>query len=258
MQMKNNGELNSVKNALKILKAFKINDHQKGVLDLADELGISKSSVHRLLKTLESEGFVTKAKNNAKYELGMSLIELNSIYLKHLDIYDVTLESMMKLITLTGETSHLAILKNDAIVYLNKLSNQQTVEVESHIGHSNYLHCTASGRVLLAYSSTTTIKRIIEQPLERFTPLTIVDAILLQKELQNTKEKGYAVVRGEYRANMTSIAVPIKNLQSKVIAALNIVAPTNRLTDEKINYYIRLLREESAKITKKIGYLSFQ
>lgn len=256
--MKNTGELNSVKNALRILRAFKITDHQKGVLELADELGISKSSVHRLLKTLESEGFVTKAKNNAKYELGMSLIELNSIYLKHLDIYDVTLESMMKLVTLTGETSHLAILKNDAIVYLNKISNQQTVEIASHIGHSNYLHCTASGRVLLADSTNATIKRILEKPLERFTPRTIVDANLLQKELQNTKEKGYAVIQGEYRANMTSIAVPIKNLQSKVIAAMNIVAPTNRLTDEKINYYIRLLREESAKITKKIGYLTFQ
>lgn len=256
--MKNSGELNSVKNALKILKAFKINAHQKGVLDLADELGISKSSVHRLLKTLESEGFVTKAKNNAKYELGMSLIELNTIYLKHLDIYDVTLESMMKLVTLTGETSHLAILENDAIVYLNKLSNQQSVEVESHIGHSNYIHCTASGRVLLAYSSTATINRIMEQPLMRFTRNTIVDAHLLLKELQNTKKIGYAVVQGEYRANMTSIALPIKNLQGKVIAALNIVAPTNRLTEEKINYYVRLLREESSKITKKIGYLSFQ
>ena len=256
--MKNTGELNSVKNALKILKAFKINDHQKGVLDLADQLEISKSSVHRLLKTLESEGFVTKAKNNAKYELGMSLIELNSIYLKHLDIYDVTLESMMKLITLTGETSHLAILKNDVIVYINKLSNQQTVEVESHIGHSNYIHCTASGRVLLAFSNPATINRIIEQPLMRFTPRTIVDANLLLKELQNTKEKGFAIVQGEYRDTMTSIAVPIKNIQGKVIAALNIVAPTKRLTDEKINYYVRLLREESAKITKKIGYLSFQ
>ena len=92
-----NNELSSVKNALRVLRSFTMDNNQRGVLELSKELEISKSSVHRILQTLASEGFVKKAKQSSKYELGISVVELNSIYLKHLDIYEESLNSLIEI-----------------------------------------------------------------------------------------------------------------------------------------------------------------
>lgn len=250
-----NNELTSVKNALRVLRSFTMENNQRGVLDLSKELGISKSSVHRILQTLASEGFVKKARNSSKYELGISVVELNSIYLHHLDIYEESLNSLINLTKKTGETSHLAILKDDKIVYLNKVEFSPSFKIKSHIGHHNYIHCTGTGKVLLAFSEPEVLNRILQKPLERLTDNTITNPNILLKELEKIKDRGYGIARGEYRENITSVAVPIKNHQGNVIAAINIVGPSNKFTEDRIKYFLNLLLEEAADISKRIGYL---
>ncbi len=250
-----NNELSSVKNALRVLRSFTMDINQRGVLELSKELGISKSSVHRILQTLASEGFVKKAKQSTKYELGISVVELNSIYLKHLDIYEESLNSLIAITKKTGDTSHLAILENDSIVYLNKVEFSPSLKINTHIGHHNYIHCTATGKVLLAFSEPDVLHRMFQKPLERLTKYTITDPNVLLKELEEIKALGYRIVRGEYKEKNTSIAVPIKNYKGNVIAAINIVGPSIKYSEDRIKYTINLLLEESAVISKRLGYL---
>lgn len=250
-----NNELSSVKNALRVLRSFTMDHNQRGVLELSKELGISKSSVHRILHTLASEGFVQKTNHSAKYELGISVVELNSIYLRNLDIYEESLNSLNVLTKKTGEPSHLAILENDRIVYLNKVEFSPSLKVNTHIGHHNYIHCTGTGKVLLAHSEPDVLNRILQKPLKRVTDKTITDPNVLLKELEKIKALGYAIARGEYRKNNTSIAVPIKNYKGNVIAAINVVGPSIKFSEERIKYTLNLLLEETAIISKRLGYL---
>lgn len=252
-----NSELSSVKNALRILRSFTMENNQKGVLEISRELGISKSSVHRILQTLATEGFVKKARGSSKYELGLSVVELNSIYLHHLDIYEESHNSLIELTKKTGETSHLAVLENENIVYLNKVEFSPSHGIKSHIGHHNYIHCTGTGKVLLAYSEPDVLNRILQKPLERVTDKTITDPQVLLKELEKVKSLGYGIARGESRDQITSIAVPIKNYKGNVIAAINLVGQSGRFNDEKIKYYLNLLLDEAATISRRIGYLNF-
>lgn len=76
-------------------------------------------------------------------------------------------------------------------------------------------------------------------------------------ELENISKQGYGIARGEYRENVTSVAVPIRNYIGNVIAAINIVGPSYKFTQERIKYFLKLLLEEAAVISKRIGYLQF-
>lgn len=252
-----NTELTSVKNALRILRSFTMENNQKGVLEIARELGISKSSVHRILQTLSTEGFVKQARNSSKYELGLSVVELNSIYLQHLDIYEESLNSLIELTKKTGETSHLAVLENENIVYLNKVEFSPSLGIRSHIGYHNSIHCTGTGKVLLAYSEPDVLNRILQKPLERITDKTITDPNVLLKELETVKLLGYGMAKGESRDQITSIAVPVRNYKGNVIAAINLVGPSTKFADEKIKYYLNLLLSEAAIISRRIGYLNY-
>lgn len=248
-------ELSSVKNALKILRSFTMEQPKKGVLDISRELNISKSSVHRILQTLASEGFVKKSNDCSKYELGISVIELNSIYLRHLDLYEESYENLMSLSQKTGETCHLAILKDYHIVYLNKVELAPSSNVQSHVGHHNHIHCTGTGKVLLAFSEPEVIQYVLEKGLEKVTEKTITDPAVLLEELAQIRQQGYGIVQGEYKEQMTSIAVPIRNYRGQVIAAINLVGLTSRFTEDRTKYIVQLLREESEAISKKMGHV---
>ncbi len=110
--MEKDNVLSSVSNAIKILRSFKMEHPQKGVRELAAELGIGKSSVQRILVTLASKGLVRKNSETNKYELGLSVLELSSIVLAHLDLHAEALPVITKLANTLKETSHLAILDN--------------------------------------------------------------------------------------------------------------------------------------------------
>ncbi|WP_066069712.1 IclR family transcriptional regulator [Neobacillus soli] len=147
--------LSSVKNAIRILRSFKMDQPQKGVRELAAELGLGKSSVQRILATLATEGLVQKNIETNKYELGLSVVELSSIVLGNIDLHTETLPVLTNLANKYGETAHLAILENSQVVYLCKAESKNSYKLPSHLGFHNYAHCTSSGKLLLATVAAT-------------------------------------------------------------------------------------------------------
>ena len=246
-------EITSVKNALRILQCFQLDAPIKGVTDIAEETGISKSTVHRLLQTLQQEGFVKQRKNYAKYELGMTILKLHTIYSQNSTLYNATLDTLLTLSEQTNGVAHIAVFEHEAIVYLNKVAKQQVIELKSHIGHTNFVHCTATGRVLLAHQCDDVVQRVLRQPLKRFTPRTLIEPSRLYEELAHVRKQGYAVVEGEYNVTMTSMAVPIVNPTGHVIAAVNIVIPSKQLDDLKKQRYITLLQHEAMRVKKRLA-----
>ena len=246
--------LSSVKNALKILRAFKMNEPQKGVRELAAELGMGKSSVQRILATLASEGFVTKDEETNKYELGVSVLELNSIVLGHLELHNEAIPTIKNLVEKCRETSHLAVFKDSEIIYLCKIESRDSTELESHSGLHNYPHCTSSGKLLLAHDDPSHVETLLKNELIKFTSKTIIDPTLFQNELASIRKNGYSVSVGEYRDDITSVSAPIRDYMGKVIAAINLVGPSNRISKQRISYFATELIQAGESISEKLGY----
>lgn len=246
--------LSSVKNALRILQAFKMDKPQKGVRELAAELGIGKSSVQRILATLASEGFVTKDIETNKYQLGVSVMELNSIVLSHHDLHQEALPIIKNLVERCNETSHLVVFSNQEIVYLSKEEGKNSTPIETHPGRHNYPHCTSSGKILLAHGDPSIVESMIQAGLTKVSANTITDPITLQNELAAIRKNGYAKSFGEYTISVNSVAAPVRDYTGKVVAAINLVGPSSRMSKQRMQHFATELIQAGRIISEKLGY----
>lgn len=254
MEKEQGAYLSSVKNTLKLLRSFKMEKPQRGVRELAEELGMGKSSVQRILTTLASEGFVNKNEETNKYELGISVLELSSIVLGQIDLHNEALPIIKQLADKCNETAHLAVLDNDQIVYLSKVESRSSIKLPSHSGLHNHVHCTSSGKLLLAFGEPEKVEVIIEKGLPKFTPNTITDPSAFRNELINIKKRRYSVSNGEFTVGVTSVSAPIRDHTGKVIAAINLVGPSSRINKPRIDYFAEELLHAGELISEKLGY----
>lgn len=246
--------LSSVKNAIKIMRAFQMDQPQKGVRELAAELGMGKSSVQRILATLASEGLVRKNEETGKYELGLSVLELSSIVLAHIDLHNEALPIIKSLAAKCKETSHLAVLDHFQVVYLSKAESEDSVKIASHTGFHNHLHCTSSGKLLLAFGEPYLAETVLQHELIRFTPYTITEPNAFRAELTGIRNRGYSFSIGEFRAGVTSVSAPVRDHTGKVIAAINLVGPGSRISNQRIQYFANELIRAGELISERLGY----
>ncbi|MEH7113764.1 IclR family transcriptional regulator [Neobacillus niacini] len=246
--------LSSVKNAIKIMRSFKMDEPQKGVRELAAELGLGKSSVQRILATLASEGLVKKNAETHKYELGLSVVELSSIVLGNIDLHTEALPILTNLANKCGETSHLAILEENHIVYLCKVECKNSYKLQTHLGLQNYTHCTSSGKLLLAHSGSYIVDLVTRNGLDSLTPHTITDPDVFRQELEMIRNQGYSVSVEEYNLGVTSVSAPVRDHTGKVIAAINLVGPSPRFSKQRINHFANELIRSGELISERLGY----
>lgn len=252
---KNNQHLNTVKNALKILKSFSERRTVTTVKELSERLDISTSAVSRLMSTLASEGFVTKIPGTHQFRLGTSVLLLSGILTASLEVHEEAIPIMQKLVKLTGETSHLTILENFHTVYLHKIDNQNPVRTLSHLGKSNPLHCTSSGKILTAFMDEPFIKTIVSRGLEKYSPNTITDPDIFIDHLKQVRAQEYAYDIEEFIPGLVSIAAPIRDYTNQVIAAVNIVGPIQRVNQSTMPKLINQVIKAAKEISNQMGYI---
>lgn len=248
--------LTSVKNALKILKCFTIDEPEKTVGELSVELGLAKSSVSRSLSTLASEGFVIKDENSRKYRLGISILALSGIITSNFKLTKEAAPVVNKLVNDLGETAHLAILDGTDTIYIHKEECSHAVRILTYLGKRNPAYCTSSGKVLLAYSDETVIQKVIDEGFKSFTSSTITNEQQLRSSLKNIRDKGFSVSRDEILEGVTSVAAPIYDYTGKVVAAITVVGPHQRISNDNIPIYTRKVIDASKKASARLGYVS--
>ena len=248
------GQLSSVKNALTILKSFSMAEPKKKVGKLALELGLSKSTVSRILSTLASEGFVEKNPKDNSYQLGLSVLTLGGIVTSHLDVHKEAAPVLNQVVNRTGETAHLAILDGLDTIYIQKKECNHPVRILTHVGRRNPAYCTSSGKVLLAYSDEQAVEEIIEKGLIKYSKNTITDPDQLRKELKMIRKQGYATSKEELTEGTTSIAAPIRDWKGKVISAITVVGPIQRIQDHKVPTFARVVKEAGKEASERLGY----
>ena len=223
--------------------------------EISKKLGLYPSTIHRILDTLKHWGYVEQDPHTQKYRLGLKLLELGMAKLHQMDLVKEATPYLKELVNQCNETVHLGVLEEGEVLYLAKEESSQTIRMISYVGKRAPLHCTALGKVLLAYLSEEERKKILEgKVLPYLTENTITDKKELEKELGKVREQGFALDREENEKDVRCVAAPIRNYQGEVIAALSISSPIFRIDRNAQNNLKEALLETSEKISKRLGY----
>ncbi|WP_237234527.1 IclR family transcriptional regulator [Rothia nasisuis] len=243
-------KLSAIDKAVLVLTSFEAERHTGlGVTELAHRSGLPKSTTFRVLTSLSNNGVVERV--GERYRLGKVIQELAHHEETHVQelIRDVLTPYLADLFSRTKQTVHLAVLDDTQVVYLNKLYGHMPARSPSRIGGRVPAYCTAVGKVLLAHNPEA-VTKILESPLQPWTPSTITDPVLFRKELEQVRQQNIAYDRGEILRTLNCVAAPIYDTNRRPVAALSISGPIGRFTPE---HYATLLRQVCFEATRALG-----
>lgn len=238
---------------LTVLEALAGSSRPRGVTELAGQLGLVKSNVHRVLKTLEHAGYVNRGRDTATYTPSLKLWQLGSQVHSR---YDLVASAHPYLVALAGasrETVHLSVLDDRDVVYVAKIDSPEPVRAYTHLGGRAPAHCVATGKVLLAFLPEPEIL-VQAAVLPAYTPRTITDPAALLQALSLIRAKGFGVNFGEWRVAVRGAAAPVRNAQGSVVAAVGISGPSERLTQKRIGALVPHVIEAAGHISRVLGY----
>ena len=253
---KENYTIQSVSHAMDILESFTKTEDELGVTDLSKRLGLHKNNVFRLLATLEHRGYIEQNRVTESYRLGPKTLQLGAIFIDQRECRRQARPILESLMATSGETTVVAVLRGNKVIYMDSVETDRTVRAVSRIGAMLPAYCTSVGKVQLAHLSSAELDRLYaENAFPAVTTRTITKRDALLAELKLVARMGYAMENEEAELEVRSIAAPIRDFSNKVIAAVGIVAPASRLTDERIekNGIIAMLIDASAAISAKMG-----
>lgn len=229
-----------------------ISSQKKGisVTEIANQLELHKSTAYRILQTLEYKNYVKKDEHK-RYKVGKRVIEIGNQALNNIDLRQEMRPFLQKLGEITKETVHLGILDDFKVFYIDKVETSHTIRMYSSIGKGGPLYCTGIGKALLAFSDQKYIDRFLKEvEFVNYTDNTITNKKDLISELEKIKKRGYATDNMEHEDNIRCVASPIFDYSGKLIAAVSISAPAQRMTMERITELSKLLVDYSQKMSK--------
>lgn len=246
-------EVRSVSRALALLRCFTYNTPELTLAELSEQSGLSKSTALRLLHTLEAQGFVTSDNSGGRYQLGPALIELGAIALHNLDLHRVARPLLETLCDRTQETVNLSVLSGDQVLYIATLDSPQPVRIAARPGRRLPVHCTATGRVFLAFGSEVDTERILKSDLKAYTPYTKTDPEELRRAIQETRERGFAIAEQEFELGITAVGAPIWGVNGRLVGAIGVAGPSYRIPFEKALQIGEAAREVACTISRQLG-----
>jgi DNA-binding IclR family transcriptional regulator len=237
-----------------LLLVERIADGEDSLTELAEAIGVHKSTVLRLLQTLESHGYVAHDSEH-RYRLGGTLGRLAQIAERELDVRRVVGPHLRELGRRTGHTVHLAAFTDDGVIsYIDKVDARQGLRMYSRIGLTVPPHATGVGKVLLGGLPAAERRAVIEGlELARFTDATITDAASLELAAVRAAEQGWAADRGEHEAFMNCVAMPIRGAAG-VVAAMSVSVPNVILDVEGVLGLIPELADAAAAASRELGH----
>lgn len=239
-----------------LIEALANSDRPRGVTELARELKLNKSNIHRTLATLVASGYVRRDEDRGHYELTIRLWGLGSKVISRLNVKSVALPFMQRLAAKTRETVHLSVLDGLSVVYIDKIDSPEPVRAYSTVGGRSPAYCVATGKALLAFQPSPFLSSIPAAELQPHTDRTITRKHVLLKELERIRHTGYSVNRGEWRLSVRGVAAPLFDFRGCVVAAIGLSGPGERFNENKLREYGPLIRDTGQEISREMGCMS--
>ncbi|WP_202081689.1 IclR family transcriptional regulator [Caldalkalibacillus salinus] len=249
--------IQSVDRALKILELLKDHPQGLGVTELANRFGVAKSTIHRLLMTLEHHQYIQQDETQGTYQLGLKFLEMNEIVVGNLDIVRIARPVLERLSEEAGEISHLVMLDQDEILYIDKVETSSTIRIYSQTGKRAPLYCTGVGKAIIAHIDHPQQRKLVDKmDYQPYTKHTICDRESLLIELDKIKSQGYAEDNEEHELGIRCIAAPIFDHEGRANYAVSVTGPLTRMSDNRIEALIPKVKEAALQVSRKLGYHS--
>jgi len=245
-------QIQSVAKAIDILCCFRRESPTLSVTEISHRLNLHKSTVSRLLLTLEQGGLVSCEERTGHYRLGFGLLEMAGLVMEGSDLRTLAQPHLRALAEASGETANLAVLDGEHVVNIDQILSPQTIKHVGWIGRRNPLHCTSGGRVFLAFGPEARAQRVLTQALPAYTPATITDPGRLVEELAQVRQDGYALAREEFETGLAAIAAPIRNARGEVIATCSVSGPSFRFSADAIPVRVTQVLQAAARISQEV------
>lgn len=204
-----------------------------GVTDIAERVGLPKSTVSRLLSTLEELGAVEQIETGGDYRIGAAMVELASAAQPARTLVAAARPQLLELARLTGESTGLSVADGTDMLYLDQVNPDTELQVRDWTGARIPMHAVPSGQVVLAFARTAVVEAYADGPLERFTDHTIVSATALRRRLTDVRTQGYAWAVEEFAEGLSSVAAPVRDGAGNVVAAVHVYGPSYRLPADR-------------------------
>ena len=245
--------IRSVDRAVAILDLLAQDGWRAGA-EVARELGVHRSTALRLLGTLERHALVERDPRTAKYRLGRRLPQLARVVSGELDLRHVARPVCEALAASSGETVTLDVLDGDEIVPIEQSTGSTAFVSVNWLGRRTPVHCTASGKVILAFAADPVRQRVLARPLVPMTPRSISDVAELEKQLAAAREGGFARTFEELEVGLDAIAAPVFSTDGEVVAAIDVSGPAHRLQAGGGPDLVGLTREAASDLSRRLGY----
>lgn len=240
---------------LRILEELAQSAEGKTALELADLLGIHKTSVYRYLNTLLEMGYI-RTDGNGVYQLGNKILELGSHMLRRMPLREIAHPFLVKLSADTQKTVHLCVLDGSEVVYLDKVESQRSLPIISRIGSRAPAYCTGVGKALLSSLPSDQIVEILRNTsLAKRTETTITDPVRLLEDLKQTRARGYAIDNCEHEEGIKCFAAVIKGYGGEIAGAISITGLKREFDDQRqAEKLAEAVKSTAEAISQALGY----
>ena len=225
-----------------------------GITEIADELGLSKAAVHRILASLRSRGLIDLDEQTRRYSLGVAAMRLGMAYLDRIDVRRIAHPFLVELSERTNETATLSIRIGFHRIYVEQITPDREVIMSVTLGTPYPLHAGASSRAFMAYLSEEELNNYLASvPLESLTPGTITDPETLRADLAEVRAQGYAHSIAERMSGAASVAAPVLGHDKLPVAVISVCGPAERFMAE-FDHCRDTLLDVSRRLSEKCGW----
>lgn len=253
----NNRLVKSAARALDIVELLAAHSRGLTLSQIAEHLDIPLSSLHGLATTLVQKDYVVRDEPSLTYRLGPKISQLAASYRADNDIISLADPIMVSIRDRVGETTSLAILQDDVIVFTHKQPASGAVQVVNPVGTRLPAHATGSGKVLLAYLPEEEIEQLYPgEELDQLTPSTIDSKTELKEALAEIRRTGYAYDEEESQVGVWAVAAGVRDEQGAPVAALSIVGPSFRIMTKNFEEWSELIVDGAKRISSQLGFRS--
>ena len=239
----------AVERAMWILSSFDGQHAERGVSEIAQATGLHKATAHRIIMTLLNGGFLERTPDGERFRLGLRVVELGLGALRDLDFRQAAFPYMQQLVERFQEICTLGVFDHGQVLHVEIVHSKHTLTIAARVGRHLPAHCTASGKVLLAFLPPAVVEPILNAPLVAYTERTITSPARLREELEVVRQRGYALDDEEFEVGIRAVAATIQDIDGNVIAALSMPGPTNRITPERIPEIAQALMEAAEAVS---------
>lgn len=241
--MEQNLKVKSLAKAMAVLEAFTKEQPELGITEISKMLCLQKSTVHNIVSTYESLGYLVQNKETSKYYLGVKLLRFSYTINSHMGFHKIFLPYMKEISERLNETVFMGIPHNGEVLYIEAQIPDGTMVSRNILGENAPMYCTGLGKAMLAFLPEEEQHRCIPRKLTKFTENTFLSEKELLADLQKTRERGYSIDNMEHEYGVTCIGVPVFGNDGRVIAAISVSGPSLRFDICSIQKNVKVLEQ---------------